>query len=187
MSDTYNPTSVTPAIPVNLLSPLEKEILTAVFGHEIENEGDHARMFFYENERPSYFFDGPHDLDIEYIKEALSASSGFDSRLNDLIKANLENPEEELDLENHIGDIFQDIIRRSENIHAITILTSFGNEKIQNNGGNLSGGAVFFITKDAQEFVSTDHVVKNLLAKHNLVDLETAPARSESSHSDPSI
>src|SRR5579863_4677736 len=111
MADYFTPTVIQPAIPNADMTPLERLILGQVFEAEIDGDG----VYFFTSIGPSDSF----ELEASALREAVEASSGFQSTASDYVLerlASLAVDEEtiEIDLSGTSWEfIFQDIVRRS--------------------------------------------------------------------------
>ncbi|SMC35284.1 hypothetical protein [Novosphingobium sp. B1] len=176
MADYHSPTVVRPSIPLAAITPLEHALLCQMFEHE--SDGD-----------ASYFFasEGPSDtvwLDIADIKSMLADELAPSGPVVEMIRAKLADvsPDEaelELDLSDlGEGAIFQQIIRRCEELDHVVITSAWTCTKMRPDG---FGGSVTVVTADHILSSSTSEMEARLLDRCDYGDLGCAPGHGKHS------
>jgi hypothetical protein len=159
MADYFTPTVVQPAIPNADMTPLERLILGQVFEAEIDGDG----VYFFTSIGPSDIF----ELEASALREAIEASSGFQSTASDYVSerlASLAADEEtiEIDLSGTSWEfIFQDIVRRSATLDHVTAVLAFTCSRMRPDG---FGGMAVMITADSVRGKSTNDILEDFLS-----------------------
>lgn len=160
MADYYSPTVVLPDIPADAMTQLERKLLGEMFEHE---DDDNA-IYFYASH-------GPNDLvllDIAEVRAMLEADGAMTSSAADIVRKRLDDAhpdDEELELDmSMIGyeGIFQDIIRRSDDLDHIQVIAAWTCSRMRPDG---FGGMATLITADAIESMSTASFLGDALAR----------------------
>ena len=172
MADYYSPTVVRPSIPAQAITSLELAVLTQMF--ECEADGD--AVYFFSSE-------GPSDtiwLDVETLKAGLAEQAGTPGALADIVREALEAiaiDEGEIDLDlSDLGEarIFQDIVRRCEDLNAISIISAWTCTKMRPDG---FGGGVTVVTADHILCSSTSQMECELLDRAEAGENGGAPGQ----------
>lgn len=168
MADYHTPTIVSPFIPQDDMTPLERLVLGLVFDEEITGEG---LVYFHS-------WCGPSDVVSAHagdLKEALDSSQGANSVISDHVAARLARLEAageyvpadyiELDLsgpnEGH-ERMFQDILRRSRTLEEIVVTEAFTCTQMCQDG---FGGGLARITADKIRYRSTTDILAEFRAE----------------------
>jgi len=158
MPNYYFTTVVQQTVPNVDMSPLERLLLTHIFGWEEDDEG----LYFFAS-------DGSCDMicvNRQELEGALSASKGYESSVISIVNEGLaETPEAESDIELDFSmtswePIFQDIVRRSSTLTQITAMTAFTCSKMRPDG---FGGMAILITADVILGKTTDDILCELM------------------------
>ena len=171
MADYFTPTVIQPAIPNADMSPLERLILGQVFEAEIDGDG----VYFFTSIGPSACF----ELDTAELRQAIEASSGFQSTASDYIEerlAPLTTGEEviEIDLSGMSWEfILQDIVRRSPTLHHVTAVSAFTCSRMRPDG---FGGMAVVITADSVRGKSTNDILEDFLSSSDDAPVDGAHA-----------
>lgn len=170
MADYYSPTVVRPSIPASAITPLELALLTHMFEHEPDGDA----IYFYAS-------DGPSDtvwLDIADLKVMLQDEPMPSGAVIEMIRsksaeADPDETELELDLSD-LGDaaIFQQIVRRCDQLDHVTITSAWTCTKMRPDG---FGGGVTVVTADHILSSSTSEMECRLLDKAEHGELGCAP------------
>ena len=174
MADYHSPTVVRPTIPASAIAPLELLILGEMF--ESERDGD--AFYFYSSDGPS----GTVYPSIKLLKEYLADYPSPSSSIAVCVREQLESlpdggvgDEGEIDLDlSDLGDgaIFQEIVRRSEELDHVTITSAWTCSKMRPDG---FGGGVTVITADHILSASTNQMECELLDRAEYGELGCAP------------
>jgi hypothetical protein len=172
MADYYSPTVIDPQIPLDIITPLEKLVLTQILD---EPEIYGGKAYFYTSTHPCTIV----SLADKDLRDALEASKAYKSRLNTLITRCLKKRElgREIDIEWTDGGypmIFQDVLRRSTTLRYITVHTAWTCSKMRPDG---FGGSAMLITAKRIFYISTADFLTRMIKRH-------VPGESAS---DPSI
>jgi len=167
MADYFSPSVVTPSIPRGDMTPIEHLLLTAMF--QSEPDGDALYLFAEAsfNDRPI--------LDVDEIRAALD--DGEACRTADFVRANLADvacDEAILHLEDELPweQALQDIVRRSQTLANIQVITAFTCTKMRPDG---FGGAITLITADQIQSSSTDQMALEMLDRAEWGEVACAP------------
>lgn len=165
MTDYHSPTVVTPELPACDVTPLERMLLGRIFDVPGQREG---RLYFAAPLGPEQFF----DVCVDNLHAALELSVGFESRLNDHVRALLaadttvpsENQPRYIGIDFTVQEmdwffILQDIVRRSTSLDEIVVWTAFTCTKMRSDG---FGGSVTRITADTIQHASTDQMLETM-------------------------
>jgi len=158
MADYHTPTVVQQTIPNADMTPLERLLLTNVFDAD-ESGGEH---YFYAAESPQTML----TLDKTEIDAALAASQERPSSVLPAIQEQLSRCEPDqstiyLDLSGVSWEtIFQDIVRRSNTLKFISVISSFTCSKMRS---DAFGGMVVLITATNIRGKSTEDILEELL------------------------
>lgn len=169
MAEYYSPTIVQPIIPLTDMTAVELLLLTHVF--EYEDDGD-GLYFFAEicmNDMP--------DLDTGDVRKALAEDAGIECGAAEFLRAQLarrkgDGADLQLDREVSWEQAFQDIVRRSETVQHVEVVTAFTCSKMRPDG---FGGAVTIITADQVLSSSTEETLCELLDKAEFGEIGVAP------------
>ena len=160
MADYHSPTIIQPSIPNVDMTPLERLILTNIF--DFEPDGD--ALYLFTELRPSDIF----ELPAEEFRSAFAASADVPSRVCDYLRytfTNLDAAAEfvEVDVSGMSWNfILQDIVRRSQALGYLYVLTAFTCTKMRPDG---FGGMVVFVTAETVEGKSTFEVLDEFILK----------------------
>lgn len=170
MADYHSPTVVRPSIPASAMTRLELALLTGMFEHE--SDGD--AIYFYASEGPSDMV----WLDIADVREMLADEPMPSGCIVEMVRKLLDDagPDEtelELDLSD-LGDaaLFQQIVRRCEELDHVTITSAWTCTKMRPDG---FGGGVTVVTADHILSSSTNEMECRLLDRAEHGDLGCAP------------
>lgn len=170
MADYHSPTVVRPSIPVSAITPLELALLTGMFEHEPDGDA----LYFYASEGPSDMV----WLDIADIREMLKDEPMPSGCIVEMVRKMLteagpDETELELDLSD-LGDaaIFQQIVRRCDQLDHVTITSAWTCSKMRPDG---FGGGVTVVTADHILSSSTNEMECRLLDKAEHGDVGCAP------------
>jgi hypothetical protein len=159
MADYFSPTVIQPTIPVADITPLERLLLSHIFCAEPDGEG----LYFYADERPADMI----WLDRAPIEAALAQSPTAAANAaaafvtGQLARVPADNVEIELDVSGTSWEsIFQDIVRRSANLHYVTAVSAFTCSRMRPDG---FGGMAVLITPSAVIGKSTGDIIQDLL------------------------
>ncbi|WP_036281358.1 hypothetical protein [Methylocystis sp. ATCC 49242] len=164
MANNYFPTIIQPNIPLKDMTDLEFLILHTVFTSVVD--GDKA-----------YFFAEEASNDVVYISreelaDALATSNDRDSFLNKLVEDLLLSTEIDEDFDINLTtpgqtyfEILQDIVKRSETLTYITVVSAFYCDKMRPHD---FGGAAHVITKDKIRGKSTVDIINDILEEEHL-------------------
>jgi hypothetical protein len=158
MSDYYTPTVVQQTIPNCDMTPLERLLLTHIFDAD-ESDGEH---YFYAEESPQTML----ALDRAELDAAIAASQEHPSSVLPTIQEQLSHCEPDqstisLDLSGFSWEaIFQDVVRRSNRIEYISIISSFTCSKMR---PDAFGGLAVVITGTNIRGKSTEDILEELL------------------------
>ncbi|WP_024882398.1 hypothetical protein [Methylosinus sp. LW3] len=178
MADYHTPTVIQQNIPDKDISAFERLLLDDIFS--VERHGD--ELYFFSEDGPSTF------LTVERVtlEAALLASRDRPSSIAEEISAQLakcpiEEPVVKLDLSAVSWEfILQDIVRRSDALSYLTVISSFTCTKMRRDG---FGGMAVLITKDAVVGKSTHDILDDLVFEAGLgVASRHAPAAKENCH-----
>jgi hypothetical protein len=142
------------------MTPLEQLVLTNIF--DFEPHGD--ALYLFTELEPSDTF----ELPAEEFRVAFAASADVPSRAYDYLRhtvANLDAAVEfvEIDISGMSWNfILQDIIRRSQALGYLYVLTAFTCTKMRPDG---FGGMVVFVTADNVEGKSTFEILDEFIVK----------------------
>ena len=170
MADYYSPTVVRPSIPASAITPLEMDVLSAMF--EIEADGD--AIYFFSS-------DGPNDtvcIATETLKASLGISCDTPSAVADFVRKALEAAAPDVDeIELDLADlgsaaIFQDIVRRCDHLDSVTITAAWVCSKMRADG---FGGSVTVITAEGVLWSNTTEMDWKLLDRAQYGDVGSAP------------
>lgn len=170
MADYYSPTVVRPSIPAIAITPLELALLSHMFEHEPDGDA----IYFYAS-------DGPSDtvwLDIADLKVMLQDEPLPSGAVIEMIRSKLaETDPEESELELDLSDlgeaaIFQQIVRRCEQLDHVVITSAWTCSKMRPDG---FGGGITVVTADQMLSGSTAEMECRLLDKAEHGDLGCAP------------
>ncbi|MGH7077724.1 MAG: hypothetical protein ACREE4_14170 [Stellaceae bacterium] len=169
MADYYTPTVIQQTIPAADMTPLERLLLTRILSSEPDGNG----LYFYADE-------GPSDLAVierGELEEALAASrEAGGSRAARLVAEHLAQlgedeaeAEVELDLSGGISweAFLQDIVRRSSQLHYVSVISSFTCSKMRSDG---FGGMAVLITAECIFGKSTDDLIVEFLKEAGFED-----------------
>lgn len=155
MTDYFSPTVVQSTIPDADMTLLERLLLTQTFESGPDGDG----LYFFAQTLPNTNI----ELPVETVRAALAASEGVDSLIAGFVRDQLVDVAEgdsmvQLDFaQAYWRFIFQDIVRRSQTLKEVTIVTAFTCTKMRPDG---FGGAAMFITADAIKSKSTDDILR---------------------------
>lgn len=159
MTDYFSPTVVQQILPFACMTSLEKLVLSAVF----ETEEFEGGLYCFASEAIA---ETP-TLDFAEVRDALKHGSGIASRLHEFVgeeakKQNANSKWFDLDFSvEGIAFILQDILRRSETLTHISIVTAFTCSKMMSDG---FGGMVTLITREEIRGMSTNEILEKWLA-----------------------
>jgi len=178
MADYLTPTVVQQKIPDKDISPFERLMLGNIFS--VEQYDD--ELYFFSEDGPSTFL----TVERAELEAALDASRDRPSSVAEeigaqLIKIPIDEPLVELDLSAVSWEfIFQDIVRRSDTLSYLTVVSSFTCTKMRPDG---FGGMAVLITKDTVAGQSTHDILGDLISEAG-VDRPSrdAPATQENCH-----
>jgi hypothetical protein len=151
MADYFSPTVIQPTIPLADITPLERLLLSHIFSAEIDRDG----LYFYAEESPVDIV----ALSRAELAAALAASEASASSLNAFVAerlALLPSDEDAIDLDlsgTSWEFIFQGIVRRSNTLRYVTVVSSFTCSKMRPDG---FGGMAVLITAAKVMGKSTD-------------------------------
>jgi hypothetical protein len=158
MTDYYTPTVVQQTLPNDDMTPLERLLLTHIFdADEISGE-----YYFYAEESPQTML----TLERAELDAAIAASQEHPSSVLPTIQEQLSHCEPDqstiyLDLSGFSWEaIFQDVVRRSNTIKYISIISSFTCSKME---PNAFGGMAVVITGTNIRGKSTEDILEELL------------------------
>ena len=160
MADYHSPTIVQPSIPNADMTPLERLILTNIFDFEPDSDA----LYLFTELGPSDMF----ELPAEEFRAAFTASADLPSRICDYLQytfANLDAAAEfvEVDISALSWNfILQDIVRRSQVLGYLYVLTAFTCTKMRPDG---FGGMVVFVTAENVEGKSTFEILDEFIVK----------------------
>lgn len=172
MADYSTPTVVQPSIPAPAITPIEMDLLAEMF----ECEPDGAAIYFFASK-------GVIDtitLDVETLKASLAIASDTPSSAADFVRKALEEAapddggEIELDVSDLKEGIFQDIIRRCDQLDHVTITTAWTCSKMRADG---FGGSVTVITADKVLWSNTSEMEGELLDRAEFGELGCVPGQ----------
>jgi hypothetical protein len=161
MADYFSPTVVQPSIPIADMTPIERLVLSLIFDAEPDGDALYLHAAF-----------GPSDMltvSREELQEALNASSTTNSAIADYAAERLAaaSPDDigvDLDFScTPCEVILQDIVRRSETLDYVTLVSAFTCSKMRPDG---FGGMATLITADTIRGKSTSDFLEELLADH---------------------
>ncbi len=158
MADYHTPTVVQQTIPNADMTPLERLLLTNIFDAD-ESGGEH---YFYAEESPQTML----TLDKAELDAAIAASQEHPSSVLPAIQERLSRREPDqstiyLDLSGVSWEtIFQDVVRRSNTLKFISIISSFTCSKMET---NAFGGMAVVITGTNIRGKSTEDILEELL------------------------
>jgi len=170
MADYHSPTVVRPSIPASAMTRLELALLTGIFEHE--SDGD--AIYFYASEGPSDMV----WLEIADIEEMLKDEPMPSGCIVEMVRKMLtETGSDETELELDLSDLgdaalFQQIVRRCEELDHVTITSAWTCTKMRPDG---FGGGVTVVTADQILSSSTNEMECRLLDKAEHGDLGCAP------------
>jgi hypothetical protein len=159
IADYFTPTVIQPVIPNADMTPLERLILGQVFEAEIDGDG----VYFFTSIGPSDSF----ELEASALREAIDASSGFQSTASDYVSERLaslavDGETIEIDLSGMSWEfIFQDIVRRSETLDYVTAVSAFTCSRMRPDG---FGGMAVVITAYSVRGKSTNDILEDFLS-----------------------
>jgi hypothetical protein len=160
MADYYSTTIIQPDIPLSDMTATEYLLLCGLFQHEVTD----GKAYFFTDIGPS---DMP-EFGISELKEALAADAGRDTQAARWLQDRLDHLGEDMahvtvDMSTKSYEfIFQDIIRRSESLTYVWVVTSYQCSKLRPDG---FGGAASVITADQFRFKSTDDLIDDFLTE----------------------
>lgn len=170
MADYYFPTVIQPTIPEADMTPLERLVLTHIFGFEPDDDG----LYFFAELAP----DEQLVLPAKEIRAAIAASEGVASEIAAFVRASLpETADDEADVDLDLSAtpwefIFQDIVRRSSTPEHVTAVSAFTCTKMRPDG---FGGMAVLITADGVRGKSTEGVINELLDEAEHGEIGVAP------------
>jgi hypothetical protein len=170
MADYFSQTVVQPTIPNADMTALERLLLTHIFESEADGDG---LYFFAETSTNDRI-----ELPLESVRTALAASDGVASETAHFVRERLndvgcDNEFVALDLSQPSWEfIFQDVVKRSQTVKHVTIVSSFTCSRMRPDG---FGGMAVLITADAVKGKSTEDIVCDLLDEAEHGTLATAP------------
>lgn len=178
MADYLTPTVVQQNILDKDISPFERLLLGNIFS--FEQYGD--ELYFFSEDGPSTFL----TIERAMLESALDTSRDRPSSVAEEIGAQLakipiDEPIVELDLSAVSWEfIFQDIVRRSDVLSYLTVVSSFTCTKMRRDG---FGGMAVLITKDAVVGKSTHDILDDLVLEAALDGpSRDAPSTKENCH-----
>ena len=158
MADYHSPTVVDPIIPISDINELEMLLLTNVFESDLLENG----MYFHHWESPQTFI----SLNRRKFRAA-AAKAQYDetSPLAELLKQEKAAPKGEKEIELDISEssyefLLQNIVRRSQTLKYILVITSFTCTKMRSDG---FGGMATVITANTIAGKSTHDIIGELL------------------------
>ncbi len=158
MADYFSPTVIQPSIRLADMTPLESQLLRAIFDAEPDGEA----LYFHSRSGPNDML----ELSVVDLHAPLAASAGIESSTSTFVAERLlaaadDAAEIEIDLSDRSwAIIFQDIVRRSPTLEYVTAITSFTRSKMRPDG---FGGMAMVITADGVTGKSTQDILRNLL------------------------
>ncbi|HKX77581.1 MAG TPA: hypothetical protein VJM34_03575 [Novosphingobium sp.] len=170
MADYHFPTVVRPSIPASAITRLEHALLTGVFEHEPDGDA----IYFYSSEGPpDMVWLDIADLRVMLEDEPMPSSSFVEMIRTKLAETDPDETELALDLSD-LGDaaIFQQIVRRCDQLDHVTITSAWTCTKMRPDG---FGGGVTVVTADHILSNSTNEMECRLLDKAEHGDLGCAP------------
>lgn len=174
MADYFHPTVVTPPLPSDAISLLEVLVLTQMY--DWEHRGD--RLYFFNKAgRPSAI-----ELHVKEIVDLIEAAPEDAGRLPECLRTHLASlkPEEtafEVEVTDNLDvNIFQDILRRCEDIDHITVTSAWTCSRMKEDG---FGGAVTVITADRALTKTTTDLARSLFEQAIHGDLAVTPRAGE--------
>ena len=158
MADYHSPTVVDPIIPLSDINELEMLLLTNIFESEQHEEG----LYFHHWQGPQLF------ISLNRGKfRAAAAKAQYDetSPLAELLKQEKAAPKSEKEIELDISEssyefLLQNIVRRSQTLKYILVITSFTCTKMRSDG---FGGMATVITANTIAGKSTHDIIGELL------------------------
>lgn len=176
MADYLTPTVVQQNIPDKDISPIERLLLESIFS--VERHGED--LYFFCEEGPSTFA----TFQRAQLEAALAASPDRPSSLAAKISSQIaEAPAHETEIEIDLSvlpyeTIFQDILRRSETLSYVSILSAFTCTRMRPDG---FGGMAVLVTKDAILGKSTTDILEDFLVEAGLDEREdeTQPRKDD--------
>ncbi|HUZ91546.1 MAG TPA: hypothetical protein VMU78_06570 [Methylocella sp.] len=158
MADYHTPTVVQQTIPNDDMTPLERLLLTNIFDADDIN-GEH---YFYAEESPQTML----TLDKAELNAAIAGSQEHPNSVLPTIQEQLSHCEPHqstiyLDLSGFSWEaIFQDIVRRSNTLDYISVISSFTCSKMHS---DAFGGMAVLITATNIRGKSTEDILEELL------------------------
>jgi hypothetical protein len=165
MANYFTPTVVQQIIPDADMTPLERLLLSRVFGFERHGEG----WYFFAVENPSTMF----FVTRAELEEALASAPDPESAahrcvIEQLAEANADASDIDIDLSGvSWEEFFQDIVRRSKTLRYISIIAAFTCSKMRPDG---FGGTALLITPQGMVGESTTGILEKLIAEAGLDD-----------------
>ena len=160
MADYFSPTVIRPDIPDSDMTPLERLLLTSIFGSEPHED----RLYFFSEQSPN---DMP-DFEVRELRAALLASKGTKSRAATFVSGQLKKAgraDDEIYLDMSIISwelLFQDIVRRSSTLKYVTAVSAWTCSKMRPDG---FGGMAVLITAKRILGKSTEDLIVDFLNK----------------------
>jgi hypothetical protein len=163
MADYFTPTVVQQIIPDADMTPLEKLLLSNVFGFE---RHDDSWYFFAETNPSTMFFVTRAELEEGLASSPDTESAAHRCATEQLAEADPGANEIDIDLSGvSWEEFFQDIVRRSSTLRYISIVAAFTCSKMRPDG---FGGTALLITRDAMAGKSTNDILEDLIAEAGL-------------------
>jgi hypothetical protein len=158
MSNCYTPTVVPQTVPNDDMTPLERLLLTNIFDADDIN----GKHYFYAEECPQTML----TLDKAELDAAIAASQEHPSSALPAIQEQLSHcePDQSIIYLDQSGfsweTIFQDIVRRSNKLDYISVISSFTCSKME---PTAFGGMAVLITGTSIRGKSTEDILEELL------------------------
>jgi len=158
VADYHSPTVVDTLIPVSDINELEHLLLTNIFEFDLHED----RLYFHHWEGAQSYISVNR---CKFKAAAAKADYGENSPLAELLKQERNAPIGETEIELDLGEtsfefLFQNIVRRSQTLKHIAVITSFTCTKMRQDGW---GGMATVITADKIAGKSTHDIVRELL------------------------
>ena len=169
MADYFEQTVIQQTIPDADMTPLERLLLSRIFGCEPDHDG----WYFFAEESPSTMIFATR----AELEAALGAAPDPDSVAHRYVAEQLAeldpgDTEVELDLSGTSCEFFlQDIVKRSKTLRYVSVVAAFTCSKMRPDG---FGGMAILITPDTIVGKSTNDLIEDFLAEAGLDDSDTA-------------
>jgi hypothetical protein len=173
MANYYTPTVVQQTIPDADMTPLERLLLSNIFGFECYGDG----WYFFAEENPATTF----FVTRAELEQALASSPDTESAahrcvIEQLAEADPDASEIDMDLSGiSWEEFFQDIVRRSKTLRYVSIVAAFTCSAMRPDG---FGGTAMLITRDAMAGKSTNDILEQLIAEAGLDSNEPFEAKA---------